>query len=307
MMTKLAVVLMLAAAALAAQALEITDPMAGQDVSQAPVVGKPFSGLEERHTSQVLADGTHMERHSATKFYRDGQGRTRSQNESTIRIDDPVEGHTYISTADQTVTRTFAFQPRPAAILDLTTREDLPPQQMNGVRVRGERTTITVPPGALGNDREFKIVNERWYSDDLQVLVKSTNSDPRFGVTTYELTGILQAEPDPSLFKAPRGYKRASAVQESRMSSLEHYRLAEKYFQQNAYQPAANEFREALVGNLEPRWIEVWSHINLGKIFDITGQRERAINEYNLAIRTRDDTHGAQAEAQKYLKEPYKR
>jgi hypothetical protein len=305
-MTRLADVLILAVAACAAQTLEITDPLAGQHVSQPPVVGKPFSGLEERHTSQVLADGTHMEHHSATKFYRDGQGRTRSQNESTIRIDDPVEGHTYVSTGDQRVTRTFAFQSRPAVMLALTTHEDLPPQQMNGVRVRGERTTTTVPPGTLGNDRELKIVNERWYSDDLQALVKSTNSDPRFGVTTYELTGIVQAEPDPSLFQPPRGYKRVTALQENRISSREHYRLAENYFQQKNYQPAANEFREALRGDLQPRWIEVWSHINLGKIFDITGQRERAINEYNLAIRTKDDTNGAQAEAQKYLKEPYK-
>ena len=306
-MTRLTAVLILGAARLAAQTLEITDPLAGQQVSQAPVVGKPFSGLEERHTSQVLADGTHIERHSATRFYRDGQGRTRSQNESTIRIDDPVEGHTYVSTADQTVTRTFVFQSRPAVMLALTAREELPPQQMNGVRVRGERTTTTVPPGTLGNDRELKIVNERWYSDDLQVLVKSTNSDPRFGVTTYELTGIVQAEPDSSLFQPPRGYKRVPALQQNRTSSLEHYQRAERYFEQNNYQPAANEFREALAGDLQPRWIEVWSHINLGKIFDITGQRERAINEYNLAIRTKDDTKGAQAEAQKYLKEAYRK
>ncbi|HXB73363.1 MAG TPA: tetratricopeptide repeat protein [Candidatus Acidoferrales bacterium] len=306
MMTKLAAVLMLAAAGLAAQTLEITDPLAGQDVSQAPVVGKPFSGLEERHTSQILADGTHMERHSATKFYRDGQGRTRSQNESTVVIADPVEGHTYhLSTADKTVTRTFAFKPR-LSTESTTNREDLPPQQMNGVRVTGERTTITVPPGALGNDREFKIVNERWYSDDLQVLVKSTNSDPRFGVTTYELTGIVQAEPDPSQFQVPRGYQRGVFAQANR-SSLQHYRLAEKYFLEKSYQAAANEFREALAGDLDPKWVEVWSHINLGKIFDITGQRERAINEYRLAIRTRDDTNGAQAEAARYLKTPYQK
>jgi hypothetical protein len=51
----------------------------------------------------------------------------------------------------------------------------------------------------------------------------------------------------------------------------------------------------------------VWSRIHLGKIFDTTGQRERAVNEYNLALRTKDNTQGAQEEAAKYLKEPYKR
>ena len=60
-------------------------------------------------------------------------------------------------------------------------------------------------------------------------------------------------------------------------------------------------------GDLEPKWIEVWAHINLGKIFDITGQRERAVNAYQQAIRTKDNTQGAQEEAAKYLKKPYER
>ena len=97
------------------------------------------------------------------------------------------------------------------------------------------------------------------------------------------------------------------ALETNRNSSLAHYRIAEVYFLQNNYQSAANEFREALNGDLEPKWTEVWAHINLGKIFDITGQRDRAVNEYNLAIRTKDNTQGAQEEAAKYLKTPYER
>ncbi|MBM3768876.1 MAG: tetratricopeptide repeat protein, partial [Acidobacteria bacterium] len=97
------------------------------------------------------------------------------------------------------------------------------------------------------------------------------------------------------------------ALEVNRNSSLAHYRVAEIFFLQNNYQSAANEFREVLNGDIEPKWTEVWSHINLGRIFDVTGQRERAVNEYNLAVRTRDNTQGAQEEAAKYLKEPYKR
>ena len=97
------------------------------------------------------------------------------------------------------------------------------------------------------------------------------------------------------------------ALESNRNSSLAHYRIAEVFFLQNNYQSAANEFREALNGDLEPKWTEVWAHINLGKIFDITGQRERAVNEYKLAHRTKDNTQGAQEEAQKYLKQPYER
>jgi tetratricopeptide (TPR) repeat protein len=97
------------------------------------------------------------------------------------------------------------------------------------------------------------------------------------------------------------------ALEVSRNSSLAHYRIAEVFFLQNNYQAAANEFREALNGDLDPKWTEVWAHLNLGKIFDITGQRERAVNEYTLAMRTKDNTQGAQEEAAKYLKQPYER
>jgi tetratricopeptide (TPR) repeat protein len=97
------------------------------------------------------------------------------------------------------------------------------------------------------------------------------------------------------------------ALETNRGSSLGHYRVGEIFFLQNNYQSAANEFRECLNGDLDPKWTEVWAHINLGKIFDITGQRERAVNEYNHAIRTRDNTQGAQEEAAKYLKQPYER
>jgi len=97
------------------------------------------------------------------------------------------------------------------------------------------------------------------------------------------------------------------ALEVNRYSSLAHYRIAEAFFLQRNYQSAANEFREALNGDLDPAWTEVWSHINLGMIFDITDQRERAVNEYNLALRTKDNTQGAQELAAQYLQEPYQR
>ncbi len=105
--------------------------------------------------------------------------------------------------------------------------------------------------------------------------------------------------------EALKEYQKALDVK--RISSLAHYRVAEVFFLQNNYQSAANAFREALNGDLEPKWTEVWSRINLGMIFDVTGQRERAVNEYNLALRTKDDTQGAQETAAKYLQEPYSR
>lgn len=105
--------------------------------------------------------------------------------------------------------------------------------------------------------------------------------------------------------EALKEYQKALEV--NRLSSLAHYRVAEVFFQQGNYQSAANEFREAVNGDEEPKWTVVWSHISLGKIFDVTGQRERALNEYTKALRTKDNTQGALEEAARYQQKPYQR
>jgi len=81
-------------------------------------------------------------------------------------------------------------------------------------------------------------------------------------------------------------------------SSLAHYQLAEAFLQQKNYTAAANEFREALNGDLQPPWVGVSSHLGLASIFDLTGQHDRAVNEYRLAIQTGDGTGAAQQIAQ---------
>jgi tetratricopeptide (TPR) repeat protein len=142
---------------------------------------------------------------------------------------------------------------------------------------------------------------------------KSVEIDPNNRVLRYSnqvrvAVAIRRGEQYAELSEFGEAIKQyQKALETNRTSSLAHYRVAEVHFLQNNYQQAANEFRESLAGDLDPKWTEVWSRINLGKIFDITGQRERAVNEYNLAIRTKDDTQGAQEEAGKYLKTAYER
>ena len=97
------------------------------------------------------------------------------------------------------------------------------------------------------------------------------------------------------------------ALDINKNSSLAHYRIADVFFLQRNYQAAANAYRESLNGDGEPRWSEVWSRIQLGKIFDITGQRERAVNEYRQAVQTNDNTFGALDEARRYLQKAYER
>ncbi len=95
------------------------------------------------------------------------------------------------------------------------------------------------------------------------------------------------------------------ALQANPQSSLADYRIGELLFEQRNYQASVNAYRDALRGDDEPAWTEVWSHIAIGKIFNVTGQRDRAVNEYRLAIQTNDNTQGALNEARLYLQKPY--
>jgi len=81
--------------------------------------------------------------------------------------------------------------------------ESLGKQVIEGVEAVGARSTLTIPAGEIGNRLPIEIVDERWYSPELQVLVMSKHHDPRSGETIYRLTNINRAEPDRSLFEVP--------------------------------------------------------------------------------------------------------
>jgi aminopeptidase N len=155
-------------------------------------------------------------------------------------------------------------------------------------------------------------------------------TDSAFSVETFGKPRRIAIDPDDRVLKNSTDVKLRASIQRgqalvqqgdfagalsefnkaldvNKNSSLAHYRIAEVFFQQHNYQASANAYREALNGDGDPRWTEVWSHISLGKIFDITGQRERATNEYRQAVQTNDNTQGALDEARKYLKTPYEK
>jgi hypothetical protein len=85
-------------------------------------------------------------------------------------------------------------------------KEDLGTQTVEGVSAVGTRTTITIPAGRIGNERPIDIVDERWFSPDLQTMVMTRHSDPRAGESIYRLTNINRAEPDHSLFEVPSDF-----------------------------------------------------------------------------------------------------
>ncbi|HEY0785804.1 MAG TPA: M1 family aminopeptidase, partial [Acidobacteriaceae bacterium] len=115
----------------------------------------------------------------------------------------------------------------------------------------------------FGRPRHIQIDPDNW-------LLKNT---PDMQVRVSILRGQqLVAQGD--LTAALAEYQKALAANSS--SSLANYRIGEVLFNQHNYQASANAYRDALRGDADPKWTEVWSHIQLGKIFDLTGQRDRA-------------------------------
>ncbi len=146
----------------------------------------------------------------------------------------------------------------------------------------------------FGRPRRISIDPGDWVlksSPDLQVRIAILKGQQL--VAQGDLTGALGE------------YQKALTA--NSQSSLASYRIGEVLFTQRNYQASVNAFRDALRGDGDPAWTEVWSHIEIGKIFDLTGQRDRAVNEYRLAVQTNDNTQGATNEARLYLQKPYKR
>jgi hypothetical protein len=197
-------------------------------------------------------------------------------------------------------------------------------EKMPGFRVTGEISQdldLFRMPVDIRIDTDGKTENKR-------IDVVGTNSP--FSIETFGRPRRISIDPDhhvltnTSDIKLRAAVLRGMALQQqgdlagaltefnkaldlNKNSSLAHYRVAEVFYYQRNYQSSANAYRASLNGDGEPRWTEVWSRIQLGKIFDITGQRERAINEYRQALQTNDNTFNALEEARKYLQKAYER
>ena len=160
------------------------------------------------------------------------------------------------------------------------------------IDVSGTDSAYTIE--TFGRPRRIQIDPQNW-------VLKST---PDLAVRVAVLRGQqLYAQGD---YTGALG-EYQKALDANKASSLAAYRIGEVFFAQRNYQSSANSFRDALRGDGDPRWTEVWSHIHLGYIFDITGQRDRAVNEYRLAVQTNDNTQGAVNEARARMQTPYKR
>jgi hypothetical protein len=199
-------------------------------ISNKVVQGAPYSAQAVTQFTQTLPNGDHVQRTTTASIARDSQGRTRVDRSlaavgalsataggqaRAIMIHDSVAGVSYaLNPATKTGT-SMQIRTRPAAseahaqhsaaFKAAVKTDDLGTQVMQGITAQGKRMTRVIAAGQEGNEKEIDIVTETWYSPDLQALVMSKTSDPRYGETTYQLTGLSRAEPDPALF-AVTGY-----------------------------------------------------------------------------------------------------
>ncbi|HEY9233207.1 MAG TPA: M1 family aminopeptidase, partial [Blastocatellia bacterium] len=97
------------------------------------------------------------------------------------------------------------------------------------------------------------------------------------------------------------------AIKLSPRSSMAWYNLGLLYMDQRNWQKARDALTQALDGDLEPSWIEVWSYIKRGNTYDADDNRERAVAEYDKAISNGNDYNGAQKAAERYKGQPYKK
>jgi hypothetical protein len=83
---------------------------------------------------------------------------------------------------------------------------DLGQQTINGMSATGKSIMRTTAAGAIGNAQPLVEKSEVWTSPELQVVVLSKRTDPRFGLSTYALKNIQRDEPSASLFQVPSDY-----------------------------------------------------------------------------------------------------
>lgn len=196
------------------------------------VTGAPFTATFSSQTTQILADGNHIQRSTSGHFARDGNGRTRHDLSlpaigpwatsgktppHVVLINDPVASVHYALEPDKKIARKMPAPQwlqngkggaAPFAQEDQNgvSTTSLGSQMMNGLAVQGTRTTRTIAAGAIGNQLPIQIIVDRWYSPDLQMNVMITRSDPRTGQTVFQVTNIQRGEPDASLFVVPSDY-----------------------------------------------------------------------------------------------------
>jgi hypothetical protein len=217
-----------------------TISLEGVDVGK-PVLNVPYSAEAVTEVIQILADGNRIEQRISAIVARDSRGRTRREQHGIalgalvahgdspiVTITDPTTGtHLNLNHELKVARRSQSMgssHPRLSSgaggevvggDAGFATTESSPAvrtrklgtKEVEGVRVEGTETTVTMRSGAMGNRLPIQLISERWYSPELKVVVMTRRTDPRFGETRFRLTNIVRAEPPAHLFEVPSDFR----------------------------------------------------------------------------------------------------
>jgi TonB family protein len=183
----------------------------------------PFQAKRVGRSVQKLADGSTVAEDIVGRIARDSDGRVRVDEQQgdqplVTEVLDPVTNTSLRwSSSSTTATQSTPFSRQPWHVTfpsqtlsasiesnteerepDKITKENLGTKTVKGLVTSGTRTTTVVSAG--------KIVREVWFSEDLQVAVLDSFTDPKGSERTIEIQEVSRSEPDPTLFQAPQGY-----------------------------------------------------------------------------------------------------
>lgn len=220
----------------------------------APVTGAPYSATRTISQVQKLEDGATITHTTTVKEARDSNGRTYREtlreggphSFTEFSVFDPVNRVSihwtsntkqaslmHLPDAGEAQSRwargpqgDAAMGPKAGAMhahgnFQPANVESLGSKTISGVTTDGTRSTRIIPAGAQGNDQPLTISHESWVSSELKIEVMRTDSDPRNGTRTMEVTHIDRGEPAASLFQAPAGYTVQEHTRGQRNSSFD--------------------------------------------------------------------------------------
>ena len=202
----------LAAGAEPLQTIMISDPVGGVSYSLDPATRTARKSAMGSFTFQRAAPGPNVTGSAGTFVFSSNGSEGGTARAATVTA--PSSGGAVLLPSTNAPPVAWTAQSGGGAGYQIVTRDgrsemnrvDLGTQNIEGVQATGTRVTFTIPAGQIGNERAIDIVDERWLSNDLHVVVMTRHSDPRSGETVYRLTNIDRTEPAHSLFEVPADY-----------------------------------------------------------------------------------------------------
>lgn len=85
--------------------------------------------------------------------------------------------------------------------------EDLGSGNVEGIETHGYRETMTLNPGAMGNNAPMVTRREFWWSPELALNLLSIVDSPQTGKQVFRAKDVSMAPPEPRLFVVPDEYK----------------------------------------------------------------------------------------------------